>query len=118
MPCKTKKELLMSNSHNKQALINIPCDKLKDNEIRCRCKNVTDNANLLIEQTAMDCAVSLEVVVNGEDKVLDTTVSKTATPNDVSEEKNGLQCSVGCDECRGLYWFNSVPIAKSDFMDE
>ncbi|CAC5372509.1 unnamed protein product [Mytilus coruscus] len=32
--------------------------------------------------------------------------------------KNGLQCSVGCGECRGLNCSNSVPIAESDFTDE
>ncbi|VDI49933.1 Hypothetical predicted protein [Mytilus galloprovincialis] len=65
MPCKTKKELFMSNSHNKQALINMLCDKLKDNDIRC--KNATDDADLLIALTAVDCALSSEVVVIGED---------------------------------------------------
>ena len=32
--------------------------------------------------------------------------------------KNGLQCSVGCGECRGLNCSNSVPIVESDFTDE
>ncbi|CAC5372537.1 unnamed protein product [Mytilus coruscus] len=65
MPCKTKKELFMSNNHNKQALINMLCDKLKDNDIRC--KNATDDADLLIAQTAVDCALSSEIVVIGCD---------------------------------------------------
>ncbi|CAC5372602.1 unnamed protein product [Mytilus coruscus] len=55
----------MSNSHNKQALINMLCDKLKDNDIRC--KNATDDADLLIALTAVDCALSSEVVVIGKD---------------------------------------------------
>nr|CAC5359433.1 unnamed protein product [Mytilus coruscus] len=60
MPCKTKKRLFMSNSHNKQALINTICDKLKDNDIRC--KNAIDDLDF-IGQTAVDCALSSEVVV-------------------------------------------------------
>ncbi|CAG2241427.1 unnamed protein product [Mytilus edulis] len=55
----------MSNSHNKQALINKLCDKLKDNDVRC--KNATDDADLLIALTAVDCALFSEVVVIGED---------------------------------------------------
>ncbi|CAC5372508.1 unnamed protein product [Mytilus coruscus] len=51
--------------HKKQALINMLCDKLKENDIRC--KNATDDADLLIALTAVDCALSSEVVVIGED---------------------------------------------------
>ena len=65
MPCKTKKELFMSNSHNKQAFINILCEKL--NEYDIRYKNAVDDADLLIAQTAVDCALSSEVIVIGED---------------------------------------------------
>ncbi|CAG2193796.1 unnamed protein product [Mytilus edulis] len=49
---------------NKQVLITVLCDKLKHNTIKC--KNATDDADLLIVQTAL----SLEVIVNGEDKDL------------------------------------------------
>ncbi|VDI52320.1 Hypothetical predicted protein [Mytilus galloprovincialis] len=31
--------------------------------------------------------------------------------------KNGLRCSVGCGECRGLNCSNSVPIVESDFTE-
>jgi hypothetical protein len=65
MPCKTKKELFMSNSHNKQAFINMLCEKL--NEHDTRYKNAVDDADLLIAQTAVDCALSSEVIVIGED---------------------------------------------------
>ena len=65
MPCKTKKELFMSNSHNKQAFINMLCEKL--NEHDTRYKNAIDDADLLIAQTAVDCALSSEVIVIGED---------------------------------------------------
>ena len=65
MPCKTKKELFLSNSHNKQAFINMLCEKLNDNDIRY--KNAVDDADLLIAQTAVDCALSSEVIVIGED---------------------------------------------------
>ena len=54
----------MSNSQNKQVLINVLCDKLKHNNIKC--KNAIDDADLLIVQTAL----SLEVIVNGDDKDL------------------------------------------------
>ena len=65
MPCKTKKELFMSNSHNKQAFINMLCEKLNEHDIRY--KNAVDDADLLIAQTAVDCALSSEVIVIGED---------------------------------------------------
>jgi hypothetical protein len=68
MPCKTKKELFMSNSHNKQAFIHILCEKL--NEYDIRYKNAVDDADLLIAQTAVDCALSSEVIVIGEDSDL------------------------------------------------
>ncbi|CAG2249475.1 unnamed protein product [Mytilus edulis] len=48
----------MSNSQNKQVLINVLCDKLKHNNIKC--KNATDDADLLIVQTALSL-----VIVNG-----------------------------------------------------
>jgi hypothetical protein len=41
MPCKTKKELFMSNSHSKQAFINMLCEKL--NEHDTRYKNAVDD---------------------------------------------------------------------------
>jgi hypothetical protein len=65
MPCKTKKELFLSNSHNKQAFINMLCEKLNEHDIRY--KNAVDDADLLIAQTAVDCALSSEVIVIGED---------------------------------------------------
>ena len=65
MPCQTKKELFMSNSHNKQAFINMLCEKL--NEHDTRYKNAVDDADLFIAQTAVDCALSSEVTVIGED---------------------------------------------------
>jgi hypothetical protein len=65
MPCKTKKELFMSNSHNKQAFKNMLCEKL--NEHDTIYKNAVDDADLLIAQTAVDCALSSEVIVIGED---------------------------------------------------
>ncbi|CAG2193679.1 unnamed protein product [Mytilus edulis] len=45
-------------------LINVLCDKLQDDNIKCN--NVTDDEDLLIVQTALDCALSLVVIVNGE----------------------------------------------------
>jgi 5'-3' exonuclease len=65
MPCKTQKELFMSNSHNKQAFINMLCEKLNEHDIRY--KNAVDDADLLIAQTAVDCVLSSEVIVIGED---------------------------------------------------
>jgi 5'-3' exonuclease len=65
MPCKTKKELFMSNSHNKQAFINMPCEKLNEHDIRY--KNAVYDAGLLVVHTAVDCALSPEVIVIGED---------------------------------------------------
>jgi hypothetical protein len=65
MPCKIKKDLFMSNSHSKQAFINMLCEKL--NERDTRYKNAVDDADLLIAQTAVDCALSSEVIVIGED---------------------------------------------------
>jgi propanediol dehydratase large subunit len=53
----------MSNSHNKQAFINMLCEKL--NEHDTRYKNAVDDADLLIAQTAVDCALSSEVIVIG-----------------------------------------------------
>jgi hypothetical protein len=47
LPCKTKKELFMSNSHNKQAFINMLCEKLNEHDIRY--KNAVDDAGLLIQ---------------------------------------------------------------------
>jgi hypothetical protein len=55
----------VSNSHNKQAFINILCEKL--NEYDIRYKNAVDDADLFIAQTAVDCALSSEVIVIGED---------------------------------------------------
>ena len=55
----------MSNSYNKQALINMLCEKLNEHDIRF--KNAVDDADLLIAQTAVDCALSSEVIVIGED---------------------------------------------------
>jgi 5'-3' exonuclease len=55
----------MSNSHNKQAFINMLCEML--NEIDIRYKNVVDDADLTIAQTAVDCALSSEVIVISED---------------------------------------------------
>jgi hypothetical protein len=55
----------MSNSHSKQAFINMLCEKL--NERDTRYKNAVDDADLLIAQTAVDCALSSEVIVIGED---------------------------------------------------
>ena len=55
----------MSNSHSKQAFINMLCEKL--NEHDTRYKNAVDDADLLIAQTAVDCALSPEVIVIGED---------------------------------------------------
>jgi 5'-3' exonuclease len=55
----------MSNSHNKQAFINMFCEKL--NEYDIRYKNAVDDADLLIAQTAIDCALSSEVIVISED---------------------------------------------------
>jgi hypothetical protein len=43
-------------SHNKQALINMLCEKL--NEHDTRYKNAVDDADLLIAQTAENCALS------------------------------------------------------------
>jgi hypothetical protein len=51
----------MSNSYNKQALINMLCEKLNEHDIRF--KNAVDDADLLIAQTAVDCALSPEVIV-------------------------------------------------------
>jgi hypothetical protein len=65
MPCKTKKELFMSNSHNKQAFINMPCEKLNEHDIRY--KNAVYDAGLLVVHTAVECALSPEVIVIGED---------------------------------------------------
>jgi hypothetical protein len=55
----------MSNSHNKQAFINMLYGKLNEHDIRY--KNAVDDADLLISQTAVDCALSSEVIVIGED---------------------------------------------------
>lgn len=55
----------MSSSHNKKAFINMPCEKLNEHDIRY--KNAVDDADLLIAQTAVDCALSSEVIVIGED---------------------------------------------------
>lgn len=54
----------MSNSHNKQAFINMLCEKRNEHDIRN--KNAVDDADLLIVQTAVDCALSSEVIVIGE----------------------------------------------------
>jgi hypothetical protein len=65
MPFKTKKELFMSNSHNKQAFINMLCEKLNEHDIRY--KNAVDDADLLIAKTAVCCVLSSEVIVIVED---------------------------------------------------
>ena len=41
------------------------CEKLNEHDIRY--KNAVDDADLLIAQTAVDCALSSEVIVIGED---------------------------------------------------
>ena len=41
------------------------CEKLNEHDIRF--KNAVDDADLLIVQTAVDCALSSEVIVIGED---------------------------------------------------
>jgi hypothetical protein len=68
---------------NKQAFINILCEKL--NEYDIRYKNAVDDADLLIEQTAVDCALSSEVIVIGEDTDLNLDVESQP----VSECKKG-----------------------------
>ncbi|CAG2208167.1 unnamed protein product [Mytilus edulis] len=80
----------MSNSHNKQALINKLCDKLKDNDVRC--KNATDDADLLIALTAVDCALFSEVVVIGEDT--DILVNLTGNEDETQES-----CSESSNDC-------------------
>jgi 5'-3' exonuclease len=55
----------MSNSHNKQAFINMLCEKLNEHDIRY--KNAVDDADLLIAKTAVCCVLSSEVIVIVED---------------------------------------------------
>jgi 5'-3' exonuclease len=58
-------QIQLQGSYNKQALINMLCEKLNEHDIRF--KNAVDDADLLIAQTAVDCALSSEVIVIGED---------------------------------------------------
>ncbi|CAC5415218.1 unnamed protein product [Mytilus coruscus] len=94
MPCKTEKELFVSNSHNKQALVNMLCDKPNENDIRC--KNATDDADLLITQTAVDCALSSEVVVIDEDTDLLVLLIHHVNQHRYHQSrKEALTCSYG-----------------------
>ncbi|CAG2214623.1 unnamed protein product [Mytilus edulis] len=72
MPCKTKKEIFLSNIENKQQFINLLSSKLS--EKGCKSFHAPGDADTLIFQTAVSCAANggQDVVLVGEntDRVL------------------------------------------------
>ncbi|CAG2231230.1 KRAB [Mytilus edulis] len=67
MPCKTKKEIFLSNIENKQQFINLLSSKLS--EKGCKSFHAPGDADTLIVQTAVSCAANggQDVVLVGED---------------------------------------------------
>ncbi|XP_033725818.1 uncharacterized protein LOC117315643 [Pecten maximus] len=64
MPCRMKKELFLSNIENKQHFIDLLGSKLQQSG--CTTVHSDEDADLLITQTAVNCAAIKDVVVVGE----------------------------------------------------
>ena len=65
MPCKTKKEVFLSNTDNKRSFLNLLSTKLCENG--CTTINAKEDADVLIVQTALELANTCDVVLIGED---------------------------------------------------
>ena len=65
MLCKTKKEVLLSNTDNKRSFLNLLSTKLCENG--CTTINAKEDADVLIVQTALELANTCDVVLIEED---------------------------------------------------
>ena len=65
MPCKTKKEVFLSNTDNKRSFLNLLSTKLCENG--CTTINAKEDADVLIVHTALELANTCDVFLIGED---------------------------------------------------